>query len=302
MEAALTASMRRTSHEIFSGHFVSFVVKKIPLSPSFTDVLLRPMIIIFALAATDLTTGISCIRLGDCSKSFSRKELSMTNQMHRSNRFLAFTLIELLIVVGIIMILAAFLFPSLTRARETAMQVYCSNNLKQLSSASVLYRNDHKKFPLAEMYYLDDFTQIHAYLRNLKVFACVGNPQTVDKLSNAADLNGGTDYLYWPGGEFEDIEKNGNTNNGHGNNINVYGKFDPSNPKFARTAATKIKDAVIYDRCGPAHCDTINIVYLLDTHVQVKRDMCDLWLLNSSRELMWKNVSSSDPFPSLSGK
>jgi len=28
MEAALTASMRRPSHAIFSGHFVSFVVKK----------------------------------------------------------------------------------------------------------------------------------------------------------------------------------------------------------------------------------------------------------------------------------
>jgi len=28
MEVALTASMHRTLHEIFSGHFVSFVVKK----------------------------------------------------------------------------------------------------------------------------------------------------------------------------------------------------------------------------------------------------------------------------------
>jgi len=36
MEAALTASMRRTSHEIFSRLFVLFVVKKIPLSPGFT--------------------------------------------------------------------------------------------------------------------------------------------------------------------------------------------------------------------------------------------------------------------------
>jgi len=34
MEVSLTASMRRPFHEIFSGHFVSFVVKKIPLSPS----------------------------------------------------------------------------------------------------------------------------------------------------------------------------------------------------------------------------------------------------------------------------
>jgi len=36
MEAALTANMRRTSHEIFSSHFVSFVVKK-SLSPGLTD-------------------------------------------------------------------------------------------------------------------------------------------------------------------------------------------------------------------------------------------------------------------------
>ena len=33
MEAALTASMRRTSHAIFSGHFVSFVVKKYHCHP-----------------------------------------------------------------------------------------------------------------------------------------------------------------------------------------------------------------------------------------------------------------------------
>ncbi len=214
-----------------------------------------------------------------------------------------FTLIELLIVVGIIMILAAFLFPVLTRARETAMQVYCSNNLKQLSSASVLYRNDHKKFPLLKnARFMDDFSPVYPYLRNLKVFACVGNPQSVEKISSVADLNGKTDYLYWPGGEFEDIEKNNNFNHGHGNNVNPYGKFDPSNPKFARIATTKIKDIVIYDRCGPAHCDTINIVYLLDTHVEVKRDMCDLWMVNSAGELMWKNVNPSDPFPSLDTK
>ena len=35
MEVALTASMRRTLHEIFSGHFVSFRCKKILLLPVF---------------------------------------------------------------------------------------------------------------------------------------------------------------------------------------------------------------------------------------------------------------------------
>ncbi len=40
MEAALTANMRRTSHAIFSGHFVSFVVKKKFLCYPVTDALL----------------------------------------------------------------------------------------------------------------------------------------------------------------------------------------------------------------------------------------------------------------------
>ena len=37
MAGGLFANMRRSSHEIFSGHFVLFVVKKIPQSPSFAD-------------------------------------------------------------------------------------------------------------------------------------------------------------------------------------------------------------------------------------------------------------------------
>ena len=192
-----------------------------------------------------------------------RNELRISAAMSQG----MFTLIELMVVVGIISILASFLFSSLTRARETAMQVHCCNNLKQLSSAAVLYRNDHKKFPLAEKYYMDDFSKIYPYLRNLKVFSCMGNPQTVDKLPNEAALNGGTDYLYWPGGEFEDIEKNNNTNNGHGNNINVYGKR-PFQSKFRRIAANKIMMRL--SMTVVAHCDTINIVYLL-IHVQIKR-------------------------------
>jgi len=44
MEAALTVSMRRSSHEIFSGRFVLFVVKKIPLSTTSFDASL-PLVI-----------------------------------------------------------------------------------------------------------------------------------------------------------------------------------------------------------------------------------------------------------------
>jgi len=208
-----------------------------------------------------------------------------------------FTLIELMVVVGIIAILASFLFSSLTRTRETAMQVYCNNNLKQLSSASVLYRNDHKKLPFAEKYYMDDFSKIYSYLQNLKVFVCAGNPQSVGNVPNVAALNGGTDYLYWPGGGFEAIEEKNHCIS-CGVVYSVYGKIGLY--RIRRVAADKSEDVVIYDRCGPAHCDSINIIYLQDMHVQAKRDMCDLWMLNTSRKLMWKS-GTSDPFPPLTG-
>jgi prepilin-type processing-associated H-X9-DG protein len=63
--------------------------------------------------------------------------------IHRAPRFLAFTLVELLIVIGIIAVLIALLLPALNKAREQAKAVQCLSNLRQLCAANFNYAADN---------------------------------------------------------------------------------------------------------------------------------------------------------------
>ncbi len=61
----------------------------------------------------------------------------------------AFTLVEMLVVIGVIGILAALLMPALVAGRERAREASCTNNLRQLFMAMDMYCTHFNEYYLS---------------------------------------------------------------------------------------------------------------------------------------------------------
>jgi prepilin-type N-terminal cleavage/methylation domain-containing protein len=118
-----------------------------------------------------------------------------------------FTLVELLIVIGIIALLVSILLPAANRAREMSRRTVCLSNIRQLTTAWLMYADEHHgrlcnceginntfdpRAPLVPSWFVGGDTgptnnyvdpapfirqgQLWPYLRELRVYVCPDDP------------------------------------------------------------------------------------------------------------------------------
>lgn len=189
----------------------------------------------------------------------------------------AMTLVELLVVIGIIAVLAAILFPVFARAREKARQTSCLSNLRQLATAGTLYADDYDGYYSRGQFW--PFTSTHLwsdafepYMKNTQILVCPTARTGPGRYSYGYNIS------YWGAGDVLDAM------HGIGDRVPVH---ESNVPLPAQTLW--IVDFERYWGCGqefgiedPAfrHNEGANCAFV-DGHAKLlKKPAANLWTIN----------------------
>ena len=92
-----------------------------------------------------MAQGIASAFRERCGSRWLRRESRGVTQQ---TEFSGFTLVELLVVIGVIAIVAALLLPVFSRAKAQAQSVKCKSNLHQIGLALQMYLSDFRRYPV----------------------------------------------------------------------------------------------------------------------------------------------------------
>ena len=146
----------------------------------------------------------------------SRQTASRLDPTAQPYRRTAFTLVELLVVIGILAVLIGILLPSLANAREKARRVNCLSNLRTIGQSLLMYANAHKDRlpngnPPGVYHDYDGANWVMAnfakdYVREPRVFWCPADrdpaPDEIETADATLPKSARTSYefynLFWP--------------------------------------------------------------------------------------------------------
>lgn len=123
----------------------------------------------------------------------------MNSDSPKAARTPGLTLTELLILLGVTVLLAAILFPILSRSRELVRRTSCQSNLKQIGIAVFQYTQDNdKRWPILNQSHgvPGFYIEIQPYLKSLQVLQCPSEPTPPPNPSTDTTSNVYVDYAH----------------------------------------------------------------------------------------------------------